>query len=75
MNALNQRAIDKVLNAEDGTENKSHLGANAILAVSLATAKAAANFIDIPLFRYIGGVNSYKLDSSAVFQATDFLFL
>ena len=61
MNALNQRAIDKVLNAEDGTENKSHLGANAILAVSLATAKAAANFIDIPLFRYIGGVNSYKL--------------
>ena len=61
MNALNQRAIDKVLNAEDGTENKSRLGANAILAVSLATAKAAANFLDIPLFRYIGGVNSYKL--------------
>ena len=51
MNALNQRAIDKVLNAEDGTENKSHLGANAILAVSLATAKAAANFIDKPNLR------------------------
>lgn len=61
MNALNQRAIDKVLNAEDGTENKSRLGANAILAVSLATAKAAANYLSIPLFRYIGGVNSYKL--------------
>lgn len=61
MNALNQRAIDKVLNAEDGTENKSRLGANAILAVSLAAAKAAANYLDIPLFRYIGGANSYKL--------------
>lgn len=61
MNALNQRAIDKVLNAEDGTENKSRLGANAILAVSLATARAAANSLCVPLYRYIGGVGGYVL--------------
>lgn len=61
MNALNQRAIDKVLNAEDGTENKSRLGANAILAVSLATARAAANSLCIPLYRYIGGAGAYIL--------------
>lgn len=61
MNALNQRAIDKVLCAEDGTENKSRLGANAILAVSLATAKAAARSLSVPLFRYIGGMGGYVL--------------
>jgi enolase len=42
----------------DGTENKSRLGANAILAVSLATAKAASNYLGIPFYRYLGGVGS-----------------
>lgn len=45
----------------DGTPTKSKLGANAILGVSLAVAKAAANYLDIPLYRYIGGVNTYVM--------------
>ena len=53
--ALEQRAIDKKMLALDGTPTKSKLGANAILGVSLAVAKAAANYLDIPLYRYIGG--------------------
>jgi len=53
--ALFQSQIDRILIELDGTENKSKLGANAILGVSLAVAKAAANFLDIPLYRYIGG--------------------
>lgn len=57
-NALAQAEIDKLLIELDGTPNKSKLGANAILGVSLATAKAAAEFLGIPLYRYIGGVNS-----------------
>lgn len=61
MNVLDQREIDRILISIDGTKNKSRLGANAILGVSLAAAKAAANFLSIPLFRYIGGVNSYEL--------------
>lgn len=56
-----QRAIDHAMIALDGTDNKSHLGANAILGVSLAVAKAAANAMHIPLFRYIGGINAHKL--------------
>jgi enolase len=59
--ALEQRAIDKKMLALDGTKTKSKLGANAILGVSLAVAKAAANYLDIPLYRYIGGTNTYTL--------------
>ena len=61
MNVLDQPAIDKLLIDLDGTPNKSRLGANAILGVSLAVAKAAANYLDIPLYRYIGGVNTYVM--------------
>ncbi|MCX7795707.1 MAG: phosphopyruvate hydratase [bacterium] len=56
--ALNQKNIDRILIELDGTPNKSRLGANAILGVSLAVAKSAANFLDLPLYRYIGGVNA-----------------
>ena len=56
-----QRLIDLTMNAVDGTENKSRLGANAILAVSLAVAKAAADELDLPLYKYIGGTNARKL--------------
>jgi enolase len=55
MNAEDQAKIDETLIALDGTENKSRLGANSILGVSLATAKAAAAAADLPLFRYLGG--------------------
>lgn len=60
-NALNQVQIDRRLIALDGTKTKSNLGANAMLGVSLAVAKAAANFLDLPLYRYIGGTNAYVL--------------
>lgn len=53
-----QRKIDMVMIDSDGTENKSRLGANAILAVSLATARAAANSLKVPLYRYLGGTNA-----------------
>ena len=56
-----QNAIDKKLNELDGTENKANLGANAILGVSLAVAKAAAMDFQLPLYRYIGGVNANTL--------------
>ncbi|MDW8296518.1 MAG: phosphopyruvate hydratase, partial [Raineya sp.] len=56
-----QNLIDKVLIELDGTPNKSKLGANAILGVSLAVAKAAAASLGLPLFRYIGGVNANTL--------------
>ena len=59
--ALEQRAIDKKMLELDGTKTKSNLGANAILGVSLAVAKAAANYLNIPLYRYIGGVNTYVM--------------
>lgn len=59
--ALEQRAIDKKMLELDGTPTKSNLGANAILGVSLAVAKAAANYLDLPLYRYIGGANTYVL--------------
>ena len=61
MNALEQRAIDAKLIELDGTPTKSKLGANAILGVSLAVAKAAAAELQIPLYRYLGGTNAYVL--------------
>ena len=59
--ALDQVAIDKTMIELDGTPNKGKLGANAILGVSLAVAKAAANQLGIPLYRYLGGVNAKEL--------------
>ena len=59
--ALNQVEIDRIMLELDGTENKSKLGANAILAVSLAVARAAAAELEIPLYRYIGGTNAKVL--------------
>ena len=61
MSALDQIAIDEAMLALDGTETKSNLGANAVLGVSLAVAKAAANYLDLPLYKYIGGCNTYVL--------------
>src|SRR6201986_5403220 len=61
MDAANQRGIDATMLAIDGTENKGKLGANAILAVSLATAKAAAQATGLSLYRYVGGSNSKTL--------------
>ncbi len=60
-NVLEQRRIDQKMLELDGTSTKSNLGANAILGVSLAVAKAAAAYLQIPLYRYIGGVNTYVL--------------
>ncbi|MBU3804417.1 MAG: phosphopyruvate hydratase [Candidatus Cellulosilyticum pullistercoris] len=61
MDSTNIAAIDQKMIALDGTKDKSHLGANAILAVSLATAKAAANALGLPLYRFIGGINADTL--------------
>ena len=61
MSALDQVKIDETMIALDGTETKSKLGANAILGVSLAVAKAAADYLDLPLYKYIGGCNTYAL--------------
>ena len=61
MDVTDQVRIDKTLIELDGTPTKSNLGANALLGVSLACAKAAANALDMPLYRYIGGVNAKKL--------------
>ena len=61
LNVFDQRLIDKVMIELDGTPNKSKLGANAILGVSLAVAKAAAEELGLHLFRYIGGVNAKTL--------------
>lgn len=61
MPALDQRAVDRKLLQLDGTPAKSHLGANALLGVSLAVAKAAAAGLGLPLYRYIGGVNAYVM--------------
>ncbi|MBO8462542.1 MAG: phosphopyruvate hydratase [Firmicutes bacterium] len=60
-NALNQREIDRILIEADGTQNKGRFGANAILGVSLAVAKASADALGISLYRYIGGTNAYHL--------------
>ena len=61
MSVLDQRGIDKTMLALDGTPTKSKLGANAILGVSLAVAQTAAKYLEIPLYRYIGGTNTYVL--------------
>ena len=61
LDALDQVAVDRAMIALDGTSTKKNLGANAILAVSLATAKAAAQFAGLPLFRYIGGAHARVL--------------
>ncbi|MEM9141954.1 MAG: phosphopyruvate hydratase [Bacteroidota bacterium] len=61
MSVFDQNAIDHTMIALDGTSNKSKLGANAILGVSLAAAKAAANELGIPLYRYVGGVSANTL--------------
>src|SRR5580700_309338 len=58
MDAANQRLIDQSMIALDGTPNKSKLGANAILAVSMAAARAVASTLEVPLYRYLGGVNA-----------------
>ncbi|BBD44538.1 MAG: phosphopyruvate hydratase [Petrimonas sp.] len=60
-NVLEQTQIDARLLELDGTKTKSNLGANALLGVSLAVAKAAANYLGLPLYRYIGGTNTYVL--------------
>jgi len=61
LDALNQREIDSTMRTLDGTKTKSKLGANAILGVSLAAAKAAAEALELPLYRYIGGANAHTL--------------
>lgn len=57
-NALDQRRIDRLLREADGTENKANMGANAILGVSMAVARAAANALELPLYRYLGGIGA-----------------
>jgi len=59
--ALDQRGVDRLLVDLDGTDNKARLGANAILGASLATAKAAADELELPLYRYLGGANAHVL--------------
>ena len=59
--STDQAQIDKLICELDGTENKSKLGANATLAVSLACARASANYYRVPIYRYLGGITSYKL--------------
>jgi len=61
MNVFDQRGIDRMMLELDGTPNKANLGANAILGVSLAAAQAAASEAELPLYRYIGGVNAHTL--------------
>ncbi|MGE5545232.1 MAG: phosphopyruvate hydratase [Bacillota bacterium] len=61
MDSVDQAGIDRLMISLDGTPNKGKLGANAILGVSLATAKAAANFMALPVYQYIGGVNAKEL--------------
>ncbi|MDT8717892.1 phosphopyruvate hydratase [Clostridium sp. 19966] len=61
VNVFDQPLIDKIMIELDGTENKSKLGANAMLGVSLAAAKAASNYLGLPLYQYIGGVNAKVL--------------
>ncbi|MHB9094189.1 MAG: phosphopyruvate hydratase, partial [Eubacteriales bacterium] len=61
LDALDQVGLDQVMIDLDGTPNKGRLGANAILGVSMAAAKAAANSLEIPLYKYLGGINSKEL--------------
>ena len=61
VSAAEQHELDRILCELDGTENKSRLGANAILAVSLANARAAANYYELPLYRYLGGIDACRV--------------
>lgn len=61
MDASDIYAVDKAMIEADGTKDKSKLGANAILAVSIATARAAATALDIPLYRFLGGISGNRL--------------
>ena len=61
LDSENQRGLDAIMLELDGTDNKGKLGANAILGVSLAIAKASANSLDVPLYRYVGGANAHVL--------------
>jgi enolase len=61
VDALDQRLVDRVLIDLDSTDNKSRLGANAVLGASLAVARAAADELDLPLYRYVGGTNAHVL--------------
>ena len=61
MDIRKQKEIDRIMIEEDGTENKSNLGANSILSVSLAAARCAADTLNMPLYQYIGGLNTYVL--------------
>ena len=61
LDAMDQRDIDQFMIEIDGTDNKGKLGANAILGVSLSIAKATASALDLPLYKYIGGINSHVL--------------
>lgn len=61
MDIRKQREIDRIMIEEDGTENKSNLGANSMLSVSLAAARCAADTLNLPLYQYIGGLNTYVL--------------
>lgn len=61
VNALDIYAVDAAMIKADGTKDKSNLGANTILAVSIASARAAANALDLPLYRFLGGVNGNRL--------------
>ena len=60
-NVLDQAGIDRIMVEEDGTDNKGNLGANAILAVSIACCRAAATALEIPLYRFLGGVSGNRL--------------
>ncbi|WP_110588627.1 phosphopyruvate hydratase [Microbacterium suaedae] len=66
LDASDQRLVDQTLNEVDGTPNKKRVGANAILGVSLAVAKAAADSADLPLYRYVGGANAHVLPVPAL---------
>ena len=61
MNVFHQREIDNILQKKDGTPNKSQMGANAILGISMAVARAAAKAMGVPLYRYLGGTMSHRL--------------
>ena len=73
VSAFEQYEIDRIMCEDDGTENKSKLGANAILAVSMACARAASNSYHLPLFKYIGGVAARNLPIQQLEKATMFI--
>ena len=68
MSVFEQNLIDKMMIDLDGTANKSNLGANAILGVSLAVAKAAANELGMPLYRYVGGFSNITSSNDEHYQ-------